>query len=80
VWEGLLFKRAPARLAQPLLDLAHDHGVKDAEGVLLPLRLSQQDLANLIGVTCESVNLVPADFRRRGLVVADGRNLRVTAA
>jgi CRP/FNR family transcriptional regulator len=55
--EGLLFKGAPARLAQTLLDLARDHGVKDAEGILLPLKLSQQDLANLIGVTRESVNL-----------------------
>ena len=45
--------------------------------MLLPLKLSQQDLANLIGVTRESVNLALADFRRRGLVEADGRNLRV---
>jgi CRP-like cAMP-binding protein len=75
--EGLLFKGAPARLAQTLLDLARDHGVKDAEGVLLPLKLSQQDLANLIGVTRESVNLALADFRERGLVETDGRSLRV---
>lgn len=75
--EGLLFKGAPARLAQTLLDLARDHGIKDAEGILLPLRLSQQDLANLIGVTRESVNLALADFRDRGLVETDGRSLRV---
>jgi CRP-like cAMP-binding protein len=75
--EGLLFKGAPARLAQTLLDLARDHGVKDAEGILLPLRLSQQDLANLIGVTRESVNLALADFRERGLVETDGRSLRL---
>ncbi len=75
--EGLLFKGAPARLAQTLLDLARDHGVKDAGGVLLPLRLSQQDLANLIGVTRESVNLALADPRERGLVETDGRTLRV---
>jgi len=75
--EGLLFKGAPARLAQTLLDLARDHGVKDADGVLLPLRLSQQDLANLIGVTRESVNLALADFRHRGLVEMEGRSLRL---
>ena len=75
--EGLLFKGAPARLAQTLLDLARDHGVKDAEGVLLPLRLSQQDLANLIGVTRESVNLALADFRSRGLIETEGRALRL---
>lgn len=75
--EGLLFKGAPARLAQTLLDLARDHGVKDAQGILVPLKLSQQDLANLIGVTRESVNLALADFRSRGLVELEGRSLRV---
>lgn len=75
--EGLLFKGAPARLAQTLLDLARDHGVKDAAGVLLPLRLSQQDLASLIGVTRESVNLALADFKSRGLVEMEGRALRL---
>ena len=75
--EGLLFKGAPARLAQTLLDLARDHGVKDADGVLLPLRLSQQDLANLIGVTRESVNVALSDFRKRGLVVLESRAFRL---
>jgi len=75
--EKLLFKGAPARLAQTLLELAEDHGVQDARGVLLPLRLSQQDLASLIGVTRESVNLTLSDFRRRGLVELDGRTLRL---
>ncbi|HLA79772.1 MAG TPA: Crp/Fnr family transcriptional regulator [Vicinamibacteria bacterium] len=75
--EGLLFKGAPARLAQTVLDLARDHGVKDAKGILVPLKLSQQDLANLIGVTRESVNLALADFRSRGLVELEGRSLRV---
>lgn len=75
--EGLLFKGAPARLAQTLLDLARDHGIKDDEGVLLPLKLSQQDLASLIGVTRESVNLALADFRGRGLVEMEGRSLRL---
>jgi CRP/FNR family cyclic AMP-dependent transcriptional regulator len=75
--EGLLFKGASARLAQTLLDLARDHGVRDDRGILLPLRLSQTDLANLIGVTRESVNLTLADFRKRGLVEQEGRTLRL---
>jgi CRP-like cAMP-binding protein len=44
---------------------------------LLPLRLSQTDLGNLIGVTRESVNLTLGDFRRRGLVELEGRTLRL---
>jgi CRP-like cAMP-binding protein len=75
--ETLLFKGAAARLAQTLLELAKDHGVPDSRGVLLPLRLSQQNLASLIGVTRESVNLTLSDFRRRGLVELDRRSLRI---
>lgn len=75
--EHLLFKGASQRLAATLIELAHEHGVSDAQGVLVPLRLSQQDLANLIGVTRESVNLALSDFRRKGLVVLEGRSLRL---
>jgi CRP-like cAMP-binding protein len=75
--EGLLFKGAAARLAQTLLDLGRDHGIPDDHGVVLPLRLNQTDLANLIGVTRESVNLTLGDFRRRRIVELDGRRLRL---
>ncbi len=75
--ERLLFKGAPARLAQTLLELAEAHGVRDARGVVLPLRLSQRDLASLIGVTRESVNLALGEFRKQGLVELDGRTLRL---
>ena len=62
---------------QALLELAQDHGVQDSRGVVLPLRLSQRDLANLIGVKRESVNLAGGDCRKRGLVELDGRTLRI---
>lgn len=75
--EHLLFKGASQRLAATLLELGREHGVADAQGVLVPLRLSQQDLANLIGVTRESVNLALSDFRRRGLVVLESRAIRL---
>ena len=75
--EHLLFKGASQRLASTLLELAHEHGVTDAQGILVPLRLSQQDLANLIGVTRESVNMALSEFRRRGLVVLESRAFRL---
>lgn len=75
--EHLLFKGASQRLASTLLELAREHGIADAQGTLVPLRLSQQDLANLIGVTRESVNLALSDFRKRGLVVLESRAFRL---
>lgn len=75
--EQLLFKGAPARLALALLELAREHGVQDSQGVLLNLRLSQADLANLVGLSRESVNMALADFRRQGLVIFERRSIRL---
>jgi CRP-like cAMP-binding protein len=75
--EKLLFKSAHARLAQTLLELSQEHGVQDAEGTLLTLKLSQRELGNLVGLSRESVNLCLADFKRQGLVAAQGRSLRL---
>lgn len=78
--EELLYKSAAARVAHLLLDLAEQHGVRDAQGVLIPLRLSQQDLANLVGLSRETVNGVLQDLRERGLVEADRRSIRLKDA
>ena len=73
----LLYRSALARVAHTLLDLAGHHGVKDAEGVVIPLRLSQRDIANLVGLTRETVNFVLKDLRQRKLLENQGRNIRV---
>lgn len=75
--EELLCRSAQARLAQALLDLAGEHGVPDADGVLIPLRLSQRDLGKLVGLSRETVNGVLQEFRQRGLVEADRRTIRI---
>jgi CRP-like cAMP-binding protein len=75
--EELLCKSAHARIAHTLLDFAADYGVPDNEGVLIPLRLNQADLGNLVGLARETVNMVLQDFKQRGLVVADRRTIRI---
>ncbi len=75
--ERLIFKGTTARLAQTLLELAHEHGQADEEGLTLELRLSQSDLAKLVGATRESVNAALAVLRRRRLVSVDAGRLRV---
>ena len=75
--EELLYKSAQARVAHTLLDLAGHHGVPDAEGVVIPLRLSQSDIANLVGLTRETVNFILKDLRRRRLMENQGRSTRV---
>jgi CRP/FNR family cyclic AMP-dependent transcriptional regulator len=73
----LLCKSAELRVSRTLLALADAHGIADAQGVLIPLRLSQRDLANLAGLSRETVNAALQDLRARGIVEADRRHIRL---
>lgn len=75
--EELLCKSAQMRMALTLAALADAHGITDAGGVLIPLRLSQRDIANLAGLSRETVNAVLQEFRSRDLVETNGRRLRI---
>ena len=54
--EDTIFLKLPARLAKKLLHLAESYGEEGKEGTLLQLRLSQGELADLVGTSRESVN------------------------
>ncbi len=56
------------RLGHTLLDLCREHGRETATGTLITLRLTHEDLANLIGTTRETVTNQLLKFRRLGLV------------
>jgi len=75
--EELLCRSASARVAHALADLADEHGVTDDYGVVIPFRLSQRDLGNLVGLTRETVNAVLRDFRHQGLVQIERRTIRL---
>lgn len=56
------------RLAKTLLLLCADHGRETPKGTLIPLRLTHEDLANMIGTTRETVTTQMNRFRRMGLI------------
>ncbi len=70
--QSLVFQKVPGRLANLLLELSREYGVPDSRGTLLHIRLSQQEIGNLIGASRESVNSTLSDFRRQGLVDHEG--------
>lgn len=70
-------RSATARVAHALVELAARHGVHDAEGVVIPLRLSQRDLGSLVGLTRETVNFVLKELRARHLVETDRYRIRL---
>ncbi len=52
----LSFLNLPARLARILLNLGQQYGRSTSEGIVVGLKLSQEELGNLVGVSRESVN------------------------
>jgi len=53
---NLSFLNLPARLARILLNLGQQYGKHSGEGIVIGLKLSQEELGNLVGVSRESVN------------------------
>jgi CRP-like cAMP-binding protein len=74
--EDAAFLDVPSRLARSLLDLATRFGERRAagSGVFLAIKLSQQELGDLVGATRESVNKHLSDWTRQGfLQMQNGR-------
>ncbi|MBF6605678.1 MAG: Crp/Fnr family transcriptional regulator [Chloroflexi bacterium] len=66
--EAMAYQRVDQRLARKLLDLGQRFGVSTLRGTLIEARLTQQELAEMIGTTRETLAHTLADFRRRGLL------------
>ena len=73
--EQLIFKDVGAKLAELLLSLGQEHGVLDQRGVVVGLKITHQEMANLIGSTRETVSLTLSQFKRKGLIQTEGRRV-----
>jgi CRP/FNR family cyclic AMP-dependent transcriptional regulator len=72
--EDAAFLSIPGRIAKRLLHLARDYGGKTSAGTRIQFKLSQQELANLVGVSRESVNRIIVGWDEEGLLGRDGRH------
>jgi len=66
--ESLTLLDLPRRLARKLLELARDYGRVETTGVIIDMKLTQTDLASLVGATRESVNKTIRAFRDEKLI------------
>ncbi len=62
----LAFHDIPSRVARKLLDLAAAHG--EASGAAVTMKLSQRDLAGLVGGSRENVNRALSRFATLGFI------------
>lgn len=69
----LVFSDVPGRVAKALLDLAERFGTPSDDGTHVPHDLTQEELAQLVGASRETVNKSLADFVSRGWIRLEGR-------
>ena len=69
----LVFTDVPGRVAKALLDLASRFGRQVDGGVLVAHDLTQEELAQLVGASRETVNKALADFAGRGWLKLEAR-------
>ena len=76
--ESVAFLEYSARLAKLLLRLADSYGEATDDGVRINLKISQQDLGNLIASTRESVNRQLNAWAAEGIVELDRGHITIS--
>ncbi|HEX3705512.1 MAG TPA: Crp/Fnr family transcriptional regulator [Mycobacteriales bacterium] len=71
----LVFTDVPGRVAKALLDLAEKFGVVEADGTRVRHDLTQEELAQLVGASRETVNKALSEFAHRGWLRIEGRSV-----
>lgn len=69
----LVFSDVPGRVAKALLDLAERFGAPTEDGIHVPHDLTQEELAQLVGASRETINKSLAEFSSRGWIRLEGR-------
>jgi CRP-like cAMP-binding protein len=69
----MIFSDVPGRVAKALLDLSTRFGEQVDDGLRVAHDLTQEELAQLVGASRETVNKALADFAARGWVRREGR-------
>jgi CRP/FNR family transcriptional regulator, cyclic AMP receptor protein len=71
----LIFVDVPGRVAKQLLQLAHRFGSLEGGHLRVTHDLTQEELAQLVGASRETVNKALADFASRGWLRLEGKSV-----
>jgi CRP/FNR family transcriptional regulator, cyclic AMP receptor protein len=80
VTADLVFTDVPGRVAKALLDLADRFGRQEEDGLHVHHDLTQEELAQLVGASRETVNKALADFAARGWLQISARSVLILDA
>lgn len=69
---SLGLRDAQSRVANLVLQLAHQHGAPTPAGTQIDLDLTRQDLGNFVGVSRETTTRILNQFKKEGLIEMEG--------
>jgi CRP/FNR family transcriptional regulator len=78
VWsqvQELSHSSADDRIRAGILQLSRKHGVQDARGIIINLKITHQELAELVGTSRETVTRALAQLQRKGIVLIEHRRI-----
>jgi CRP/FNR family cyclic AMP-dependent transcriptional regulator len=74
----LVFTDVPGRVAKALLELSQRFGVPGPDGLRVHHDLTQEELAQLVGASRETVNKALAEFAQRGWIKLEQKSVTLT--
>jgi CRP/FNR family transcriptional regulator, cyclic AMP receptor protein len=75
--EDLIFLDVYGRVAKTLVKLSETHGSKVDDGTRIDIRLTQQELASMVGASRESVNKVLGYFTEKQFISTDKHRITI---
>ena len=76
--KSLLFRSNRERLVHLLLELVEKYGRRTPEGIQVGIKLSHQELANVIGSTRETVTVLLGELQDEGSLMIRRRQILIT--
>jgi CRP/FNR family transcriptional regulator len=80
VWaqvQNLSYSTADDRIRAGILQLSRKHGVQDARGIIIDLKITHQELAELVGTSRETVTRTLAQLKKKGILRLENRRIIV---
>ncbi len=74
---NLIFTDVPGRVAKALLELSDKFGAQQEDGIHVSHDLTQEELAQLVGASRETVNKALADFAARGWIQLSAKSVLI---
>ena len=73
----LVFSDVPGRVAKALIELGEKFGTITTDGLMVSHDMTQEELAQLVGASRETVNKALADFVQRGWIRLESRQVLI---